>query len=738
LLGQFGKDYLPEPVRARVEKNALDNADRFRRITEAVAEISTAFGRSSVDFCVLKGFAHSPELTPDPLLRAQGDIDLWCLPARIERAKEILLELGYRPAGTSKGRHLDPMIKPTEWQWRGDYFARDLPIPVDLHFTLWDEKLEFMAGPDEQTLWQRRVSLVEDGRATTRLDLADTLLFAVLHFMMHLLHGDLRLQRAWEIGHFLHSRSADAAFWTRWEGLYSQDLLKMQAIAFDLARQWFGCELALIADARIEALPEDVRRWLDRFGSSPIKGLFAPNKDEVWLNLCLLKSPRDKARVLVRRLLPKPQFPVQTDGGSEANAVARRFFWKRCLHHLRTFHSTCLTGLEWYLFRWRIERGFLTFLLVSVLFDFGEFVFFLLYNLYLLERGFDEKFIGQVSACLTAGTFVGAIFASAIARRLGLRTFVILAMAGAAGAAVCRSLALSPSALFASAFVNGLFLSFWAVCMPPAVSHLTDERSRTFGFSLISCLGIGTGAVAGLLGGRLPTALLSIRPALTSVAAKETALLIGSALAGCAIFPAMFLRFPAVVITQKLPRKHPHSSFLRAFLLALFLWTLGTSGFNPFFSVFFSKRLHATVEQVGLTSSYSQMAQVGAILLAPKITKQMGVVRGISAVQLATAASLAMLGFVTSLPLGSLLYVVYMSLQYMTEPCLLSTLMTRVEAGEREGASSLNFLIISLAGIIAATGAGNAMTQAGYSATILVLAVVTALSAVVFRLIVRD
>ncbi len=254
LLGHYGGTYLPDRIRSRIEKNVLDNADRFRRITQAVAEISTLFDSHSVDFCVLKGFTHSPELTPHPLLRAQGDIDLWCLPAHIDVARDALLELGYRPFGKSKGRHLDPMIRPTEWQWRGDYFARDLPIPVDLHFTLWDEKLEFLAGPDELALWQRRVCRTFQGQTIKQLDPADTLLFAVLHFMMHLLHGDPRLQRAWEIGYFLDSRSADVDFWKRWEGLYSPEFLNVQCIAFDLARQWFGCELPAAVEARVRAL----------------------------------------------------------------------------------------------------------------------------------------------------------------------------------------------------------------------------------------------------------------------------------------------------------------------------------------------------------------------------------------------------------------------------------------------------------------------------------------------------
>jgi predicted MFS family arabinose efflux permease len=734
LLGHYGKPFLPELIRARIEKNSLDNAERFQRLTAAVAAIAGCFASRSVEFCVLKGFTHSPDFTPDPLLRAQGDIDLWCLPDQIEQAKEGLLTLGYHPFGKSKGRHLDPMVRETEWEWRGDYFARDLPIPVDLHFSLWDEKLEYISGPDEEALWRRSITVVNRGQSMRRLDPADTLVFAVLHFMMHLLHGDLRLQRAWEIAHFLHGRSTDAAFWLRWESLYSPQVLQMQAIAFDLGRQWFGCDLPPVAQSQIRALPEDVQLWLNRYGLSPIRGLFVPNKDEVWLNLCLVDSIGAKGRVFVRRLLPMPELRKQSGANGQQRA---RFLLSRSCHHLRTLRSTCFRGLEWYSARWHSGRAFLMFLLVSVLFDFGEFVFFLLYNLYLAERGFDEKLIGQVSATLTIGTFAGILAASLISRRIGLRNFVMLAVVGTAVTAAFRSLVMSRAAILGSAFSNGVFLSFWAVSMPPAVASLTSERHRTMGFSVIGSIGIGVGALAGLIGGHLPAMFRHLNAGLSLVEAKQMALLGGSALAACAIVPATFMHFaPAGGVEGRL-RKYPNSPFIRAFLTALFIWTLGTGGFNPFFSVYFSKRLHASVEQVGLVSSYSQMAQVGAVLLAPAILKRTGAITGVAAMQLATAAALAMLALVRDWHLGSLLFVAYMSFQYMSEPCLLSMLMTKADQPERDGASALNFLVISLAGIVAATIAGNVISRAGYSATMIVLAGVIALSAAIFRVIVR-
>ena len=265
-----------------------------------------------IDFCVLKGFTHSPDFTPDPLLRAQGDIDLWHLPAQVDVAQQALIDLGYRPYGKSKGRHLDPMIHDLDrqFEWRGDYFARDLPIPVDLHFELWDQKFEFIAAPDEQACWQRRVSIPFAGSTINQLAPGDALTFAALHFMMHLFHGDPRLQRAWEIAHFVHNHSQDDEFWRQWEETCSPRMLHLQAAAFELSRLWFGGNLPPLVANLVAKLPNDISFWLQRYGFSPIESLFVPNKDELWLNLCFVESYRNKGSVFIRRLLPTPHAPA--------------------------------------------------------------------------------------------------------------------------------------------------------------------------------------------------------------------------------------------------------------------------------------------------------------------------------------------------------------------------------------------------------------------------------------------
>lgn len=736
LLGNLCRPSLPGWVQARIERNYNDNAARFRRMKSAVLEISERLTARSIDFALLKGFAHSPAFTPDPLLRAQGDIDIWCLPERVQEAKQVLVGLGYRPIGRSSGRHLDPMVRETNWTWRGDFFDPVLPIPVDLHYQLWDEELERIPGLREPEVWDRRSTVLLDDYVVPTLGPADSFSFAALHLMMHVFHGDLRLQRAWELAYGLYRRVNDQKFWADWQSFHAAESRKLQVIAFLLVDHWFQCGLPKLILEETELLSAGVTTWIARYGLSPIEALFAPNKDELWLNLCLLDSFASKTAVFCRRVLPigSAVKNATANGGSQPRTASRamRFVAHRAWHHSRTFIPTCVQAVRWWWLRRQLGHDFLAFVSVSVLFDFGEFIFFLLYNLYLLDLGKTERFLGQVSAAVTAGTFVGVLPAAAFTRRVGLRRAVLIAILGTAAATTLRALVPWEPALLVSAFLNGLFMCFWAVSLPPAVAGLTNTRNRTFAFSLIASMGIGVGGLAGFLGGRLPGLLSHFVQTLAPVRAKQIALIVGSGLAASAALPGWALVFSDKEAPGPQKKIYPRSKFVYSFLVALFIWSLGTGGFNPFFNAYFSRRLHMRVEMIGSVFSYGQLTQVFVILLAPAVLKRTGEIRGIAYMQFATAIALYLLAFVANPAVAALVYVAYVCFQYMSEPCLLSMLMTRVEPAEQSGASAMNFMVIAGASILAAASAGEMFSRSGYTATLAACAIVTGIAACLF------
>jgi len=349
LLGARCAADLPASVRERVNAGRERYAQRYARLEHDLGEMADAFHRARLDFVLLKGMSHAPALTPDPLLRAQGDIDLWFTDESIDKARAILSGLGYvenrRRGACDEGRHSRPMARPHNWKWRGDLFDPEMPVHVEPHYRLWSDSSDYISIPGQTDFWNRRVTRTIASRPVCVLCPQDLLGFAALHFLLHLMHGDLPLQRAWEIAFFLHGNAQNSEFWTRWRQLHSPALRRLQALVFAVAQAWFRCDVHESVRREVHGLADDVRLWLDHFALSPLRRYSEPNKDEVWLHLALVHSPADRARVLLRRLFP---FVLSRKGG---------LTWARLAHHGRTFMPTARGGFRWLQLKRRMNRA---------------------------------------------------------------------------------------------------------------------------------------------------------------------------------------------------------------------------------------------------------------------------------------------------------------------------------------------------------------------------------------------
>ena len=342
-----------DPVKERAARYEL----RFQQLKRQLFEIAEALDLASLEFVMLKGLSHAPALTPDARLRAQGDIDLWLRGSSVYEAQNVLTRLGYRPLLGSKARHLAPMGRPGSWKWRGDLFDPEMPISVELHYELWSEQTEYITAPDVQQFWERRRRCDFDGRLINVLCDEDLLGFAALHLLLHLLHGDLPLQRAWEIARFLDAHVSDALFWTSWRASHPAGLKQLEVSVFHLVTKWFQprSNQELLAD--FQRLPPTVKLWLERYYLAPLAREWAPNKLEILLHFAFLTDSKDRVRVLFRRLTP---MSVPLFGGSAQAqrqfAVIRlltlirlRVVSRRLVYHLITFLPTLFDGIRWLL-----------------------------------------------------------------------------------------------------------------------------------------------------------------------------------------------------------------------------------------------------------------------------------------------------------------------------------------------------------------------------------------------------
>jgi len=353
LLGDVRGEAAPQWVRRRLQSNYCDQRLRLTLIQMTVAELAVHLRAQGIRFLLLKGFAHGEEFTPDPVLRSQGDIDIWCLPEAAEAAQRALSELGFYAVGEANSRHLAPMIREKHWNWTGNYFQPDLPIPIDLHHTLWDGSWEGIPGPDERAMWERQATLPAGRERVACLDLVDTLAFAALHSFMHILHGDLKLNRAWELAYFLRRHLEDEATWSHWLSRFDGPARQSQLIVFALAERWFGCGMPCALEESLAALPRETKLWLEQFSWSPVEALFTPNKDELWLHLSLLRQKRERARLLWRRLVPT-HAKVASLGRSSGQAGAKmNFLMTRGYYHTAALVTCAARGLRW----WRILQS---------------------------------------------------------------------------------------------------------------------------------------------------------------------------------------------------------------------------------------------------------------------------------------------------------------------------------------------------------------------------------------------
>ena len=367
LLRDTARDAMPHWVRERTDDNAARNTERLRRLEKLYRTLAGELATADLEFVALKGITHGALFGVRPESRMQYDIDLFAPPEHVQAARDVLLALGYEaiegidPFPTD---HLPAMVRKTVWEWRGDYFDLDIPTPIELHFQFWNERTERLRAPGTDEFWSRRKRRTIAGIDLGTLHPADALAYAALHLLKHVLRGSSHASHVYEIAAFLDSRAEDETFWNEWAALHSPELRRLEAVAFRLAHEWFGCRLAPLVGEELSQLPAATRAWFAEFSLSPVRSIFDSNKDELWLHWTLLDSRRDAWSVARRRLLPSSLPPLASS--SYVPEGERTWLWharrslryaarvgSRLLHHALALPRTMASGARWW---WR-TRG---------------------------------------------------------------------------------------------------------------------------------------------------------------------------------------------------------------------------------------------------------------------------------------------------------------------------------------------------------------------------------------------
>lgn len=393
-------------------------------------------------------------------------------------------------------------------------------------------------------------------------------------------------------------------------------------------------------------------------------------------------------------------------------------------------HKILMRCGNWW--RSRAPRGqFWMYFSGALFFNFGFSLFFFLFNLYLVGRGFNERSLGIIGSLIAAGGLCGTIPAGLLAERIGLRWTLTAGIILSCAVSLLQLTIVLMPAQYLLAVLSGFSLSSWGVCLSPAVAGLTTEQQRPAAFSITFASGIGVGVLAGLASGYLPSFISNFpRTSLSNTQAEKTVLLFSCCIAMVALIPISQTTLRSSTPGRQFVRLS--SPFLREFLVAMAVWGLVTGAFPPFANVYFVHHLGLSLQAMGSIFSLSQLIQFGAILLAPLLFRRLSLATGVMLSQLATAAMLLSLAFAHTFVHAALLYCAYMAAQYMNEPGIYSLLMDSVEPSERNGASSYTLFIGSGSRIVASTAVGYSIIHFGYSVVLAGIAVLAVISALLF------
>ncbi|HLI82387.1 MAG TPA: MFS transporter [Bryobacteraceae bacterium] len=741
-LREAAREAMPQWVRERVDEDAAKNLLRLSRIQNTYRDLADSIHSAGADFLALKGITQSALFGGRPDMRVQYDIDLFAPREHLYRARDALLGCGYEPVDAMADfptDHLPVMIRKTGWEWRGDYFDVEIPLSVDLHFQFWDESVERLDAPGTELFWGRRITRHIGGCDLPVLSPADALGYTALHLLRHLLRGDLSPFHVYEMAGLLESLAGDRAFWSEWRGSHAPALRRLEAVAFELSCEWFGCNLAAEANEEIGQLSAPVSAWFSQFALSPATAAYDSNKDELWLHCALLHSRRDVWSVARRRLLPLNLPPW----GGGIHVPAERWTWRkrvgewfrhlaylrqRAVRHAAAIPRVAVSGSRWW---WRangLGEQFWLFVSSAVLFNFALFIFVLLYNLYLSSLGFREDALGLVNGANRAGSLAGTIPAAFLAYRLGLRNTLLVAIGVTAAVELMRALLVSPASAAALGFASGSIFSLWAVIFAPVIVGVVEEKRRATALSVFAAVMIAVGIGGNWIGGQLPGWLHG----------TKRVLVLSAILSAAALWPALRLRLDKAPLetprraARGASRIYPRSRFLWRFLAVMAVWNLATGAFNPFANVYFSN-LHFSVRQIGNLFSISQIVQTGTVLLAPLVFRRCGIAGGISWMMLATAVGLCGLAAQPASVAAAVVFSAYMSFQWMSEPGMNTLLLGEVKKEERSGAAALNYLVAFGAQALAAFAAGALVVRFGYGAVLAGAAGVAAVAAGLFR-----
>ncbi len=361
-------------------------------------------------------------------------------------------------------------------------------------------------------------------------------------------------------------------------------------------------------------------------------------------------------------------------------------------------------------------------------------IFAVLFNLYLVEAGSSERFVGRAVASSALGLVVAALPAGWLADRWGRRRTLMLGVLLEAAGHLVRALSVSEPTVLGAGFVTGLGQAFFQIAAAPFLTEHSTPRERTHLFSTFFASALIAAVVGNALGGAMPVALRALVPGLGLFEAYRVVLVAGALLAAASALPLLALRGLVEPRTSHEEAPPPPHEAKRLWPIALNSLLLGSGAglVIPFMNLYFQNRFGSTSTQIGLFFSVAQVFTAMASLAAPAIGARFGRLRTAVASELMSLPFLLTLGTERHLPVAVAAFWMRATLMQAATPLLQSYVMEVLPPTLRARSSSLNNMVWNVGWAVSSSVAGLIIERFGYSMPFYLTAVLYATAAITF------
>jgi MFS family permease len=363
-----------------------------------------------------------------------------------------------------------------------------------------------------------------------------------------------------------------------------------------------------------------------------------------------------------------------------------------------------LTALGQY---WKQLRSFSAnarfFLLSEIITGLSFSIYMLIFNLYVVSRGYPRSFLGELQSLPNLIALFGAVPAGVLVDYIGRKRALLLANVGQTVAALGIVVAPGPGWLRLSMILFGVSNSLWMVSGAPFMMENSTEEERDALFSAHFGMTTLIGFFGTLVGGYLPTVFGDLLTAdIESAAAYAATLSVTVALSAVALIPVLMIREqpdaparPALNGTDSIDRLlrpwqniSDRSLVVRIFVPNLII-SLGAAILIPYMNLFFKETFAIPDRVLGILFAVSSVITGVATLASPLLAARWGRIRALVYTQLASIPFLLLIGFSGYFWVSGIAFWVRAALMNMGNPLYNAFAMEQVEEQERATVSGL-------------------------------------------------